>query len=299
MKFSIIINKSAVFYFFIQNLSEWHFSNRKNYNVLWRKELAQFSIKEEDALRQLKEIHQKYPFGKLYLGRQFFLEENPWIILEKKLSSEDFINLKNIFSLLEEKFNKFYKKEIVLLKQWQTALQKELNNEDLTTSINMILGRLYDAPLFLKNINVYLLPSSENHSGGTGGIIDNKSINIEISRLPLKMAKHAAGIIFHEIIHLYFEKQSFLSKVSKRYPNDPDAANLIKEATASSLFPNGALGINFLNIKNGLLNTKIPQEYTEKLLLLSNKYIKEDKPFDDEYIKTIYDLLYKLKGILK
>jgi len=299
MKFSIVINKSAIFYFFVQNLSEWHFSNRKDYNILWQEELGQFSSEEEDALRQLREIHPKYPFGKSYLGRQFFLEENPWIILGKKLPQEDYISLKNIFSLLERKFDDFYKEELILLKRWQTTLQEELSDENLVTPINSTLSRLYDAPPFIKDIAIYLLPSSETHFGGTGGIIDNRSINLEVSHIPLGKVKLALGVIFHEVIHLYFEKQSFLTRISKKYPNDHDTVALIKEATASSLFPNGSLGTKFLNIKNELLNTKIPKEYTEKLLLLVNRYIKEDKPLDDEYIETIYNSVYKLKGILK
>lgn len=245
MRFDIVINKLASFYFFIQNLSEWHFSNRKNYNVLWRKELGQFSKEEEDALKKFKEIHLRYSFGKLYLGRQFFLEENPWIILKQKLSREDFVDLKNIFALLEKKYDGFYNKEFVLLEQWQTALQKELSNRSLIAEINTTLSRLYDTPPLLEDITVYLLPSSENYSGGTGGVIDNKSISLEISCHSLKEVNYAVGIIFHEIIHLYFEKQTFLRRVNEKYPNDPSAVNLFQEAVNSSLFPNGVLGVKF------------------------------------------------------
>jgi len=300
MKFSIVINKLANFYFFIQNLSEWHFSNRKDYNILWRKELNQFSTKEENALKKFKEIHLRYPFGKFYLGRQFFLEENPWAALEQKLSLEELESIKNIFLLLEKKFNNFYKNEFILLKKWQATLRKESSNENLITIVNVILSKLYNASPFSKEITIYILPSTKSHSGGTGGIIDNKSINLEISRSSLEKVNRAIGIIFHEITHLYFEKQSFLPLVSKWYPNDPDTVNLVKEATSSSLFPNGILGIKFLNIKNGLLlNTKIPPKYNEKLLLLANRYVKEDRPFDDEYIETIYSLVSELKGVLK
>lgn len=299
MKFSVVINKWANFYFFVQNLSEWHFSNRKDYNILWRRELGPFSLDEENAISKFKEIHLRYPFGKSYLGRQFFLEENPWTVLEQKLLLEDFTNLQDIFSLLEKKFDIFYKKEFALLGKWQTALEKELDNKNLTTAINITLGKLYDTPPLSKDITIYLLPSSESYSGGTGGVIDNISVNLEISRSPSKKLNHAIGIIWHEITHLYFERQSFLARVSKKYPNDPDAVNLIKEAVNSSLFPNGVLGIKFLNIKGGLLNIKIPRGYTEKILIPTNKYIEMGKSFDDEYIGTIYNLISGLKGNLK
>ncbi|MEK7696606.1 MAG: hypothetical protein AAB346_00515, partial [Pseudomonadota bacterium] len=164
MKFSVIINKWANFYFFVQNLSEWHFSNRKDYNILWRGELGQFLLEEENALSKFKKIQLRYPFGKTYFGRQFFLEENPWTVLEQKLLPEDFTNLKDIFSLLEKKFDAFYNKELILLKKWQITLQKELNNKNLITAINMILGKLYDTFPLSKDITIYLLPSSESHS---------------------------------------------------------------------------------------------------------------------------------------
>lgn len=299
MKFSIVINKWTIFYFLVQNLSEWHFSNRKNYNVLWRKELGQFSPEEESALKKFKKIHLHYPFGRLYLGRQFFLEKNPWKILGKKLPPEDFVVIKNSFSSLEEKFNKFYNQELPLLNKWRAILQKELNNRSLTTSINATLAKLYNTPSLSKDITIYILPSSKNHTGGAGGIVDDKSVNLEISRYPSEKINHAIGIIWHEIIHLYFEKQFFLQLLNKKYPNDSDAANLIKEATASSLFPNGALGAKLLNNEGELLNTKIPEEYTKELIKLTNMYIKKNKSFDNEYVKKLYSLVSRLKGVLK
>jgi len=299
IKFNIKISKWANFYFFIQNLSEWHFSNRKDYNLFWRKTLGVFSTQEEDALKRFKKIHLQYPFGELYLGRQFFLEENPWVVLEQKLLKEDFINLKKIFSLLKEKFDNFYNQELFLLKKWQTTLQKKLNNKSLITAINATLSKLYATFLLSKDITIYLLPSTKNHTGGTGGIINDKSINLEISHFSLEKPNQVIGIIWHEVTHLYFEKQSFLLLVNKKYPNDPDAVNLIKEAANSSLFPNGVLGIKFLNTQRKLLSTKIPLEYTKKLVTLADIFIKENKSFDDEYIKKVYSLTYKLKGILK
>lgn len=294
MKFSIVINRWAIFYFFVQNLSEWHLSNRKDYNVLWRKELGRFSPEEENALEKFKKIHPRYPFGKLYLGRQFFLEENPWEVLEKKLSQENFTVVKNSFSLLGEKFNKFYNQELPLLNKWQMILQEELNNKSSTASINTILANLYNAPPLSRDIIIYILPSSKNHTGGTGGIVDDKSINLEMSRYPSEKTNHAIGVIWHEITHLYFEKQTFLQLLNKKYSNDSDVAGLIKEATVSSLFPNGALGMKLLNNEGKLLNTKIPEEYTKELIELANMYIKKNKSFDNEYIEKVYSLVSEL-----
>lgn len=295
MKFSVVINRWAIFYFFIQNLSEWHFSNRQDYNILWRDELGRFSSEEENALKQFKEIHLRYPFGKLYLGRQFFLEENPWTVLEKKLSREDFINLKNVFSSLEEKFNLLWEKEFSLLTHWQKELGVRINEPKLIKSITDILNVLFNSPPSREEVKIYLLFSTPDGGAST----DGQSIKVEISRYPINDVNRALGIIWHETIHLCFERQSFLLLLNKKYPNDSDAVNLIREATNSSLFPNGALGIKFFSNKRNLLNTKIPQKYNEKLLVLTNKYIDENKSFDNEYIEAIYNLISGIKGILK
>lgn len=299
MKFSTVINAWAVFYFFVQNLSEWHFSNRKEYNIVWRNELGKFSPEEEGALEKFKKIHLRYPFGKTYLGHHFFIEKNPWKILEKKLPPEDFTAVKNSFSSLEKKFNRFYIQELPLLNTWKTTIQSELHDVNLITQINTNLATLYNAPPLSKDITIYILSSSKNRTGGTGGIIDGDSINLEISRSPLEKTNHAMGIIWHEVTHLYFEKQSFLQLIRKKYPNDSDAVNVIKEATASSLFPNGALGDKLLNNEGKLLHTKIPQEYTYKLLELVNRYIEKNKPLDNEYIEKVYSLVSELKGVLR
>ena len=76
MKFSININKSANFYFFIQNLSEWHFSNRKDYNDLWRKELGKFSEEEATALKKFKEIRLQHKSAKTIFESIFCLAKS-------------------------------------------------------------------------------------------------------------------------------------------------------------------------------------------------------------------------------
>lgn len=298
MEFRLHVNKWAVFYFFVQNLSGWHFSNRKNYNILWRKELGWFSIEEEEALKQFKEIHIKYPFGKFYLGRQFFIGQDPWIALEKTISREDCDSLKNIFSLLDGKLQKLYKKESSLLISWQKIIHSKLSDKNSTKQINTTLSKLFNADPITKDIDIYLLPSSENMTGGSGGTVNNRSINLEISRYQQNSVNHAIGIIWHEVIHLYYERKYLLPLLSKMYSND-DSVKLVRETINSSLFPNGVLGIKFFKNKSVTLNNKIPSEYTTKLLELTSLFVNKEKAFDEKYIKKLFSLVSKLKGTVK
>ena len=87
MKFRFLISKQANFYFFVSNLSEWHFSCGKDYNILWKKELGQFSPKEKDALKRFKEIRLKYPSGKSLFERAFFINKTPFLKLKENLPS--------------------------------------------------------------------------------------------------------------------------------------------------------------------------------------------------------------------
>lgn len=296
IKFSIIINKWAIFYFFVQNLSEWHFSNRKSYNILWQKELGKFSIQEKKALSEFKKIHLRYPFGKSYLGRQFFLKKNPWIVLKEKLPQKDFTNLKNCFSDLEKQFYIFYNKEIFLLNKWQTTLQRRLNVKKLTTIINKNLSKLYSASPISGTINIYILPSTKNHTGGMGGVVNDKSILLEISRLPINKINYAIGIIWHEILHLsHFGKYKIFHILDQKFQNNRKMWKLVEEAIVSSLFPNGILGIKFLKNNKKLLNANLSREHTDQLIKLSNTYYKNNKAFDEQYIEKIHALFYTIK----
>jgi len=291
MKFSLIINKSANFYFFIQNLSEWHFSNRKDYNVLWRKELGRFSPQEEDALKQLKEIHLKYPFGKLYLGHQFFIEKSPWAVLEQKLPQEDFINLKNIFSLLEKKFTLLWDKESPFLMQWRKELNDKINNPPFIESTVGLLKAIFNTLPSEREIMVYLLFSSPEHTGG-GANIGGKNISLEISRYPIQDINKAIGIIWHETIHLCFQNQNFFPFVLKQLSNDRQKADLINEITIGSLFPRGILGIRLLKNKPPQkLIEGVNSEQTIKILNLVKEYIDNKKSLDERYIRILIEIL--------
>jgi len=300
MKFLFIINKWANFYFFLQNLSKWNIlTTRKEYNLLWRKELGPFSQREEKALKKFKEIHQRYPFGKLYFGHYFFVKKGLWNILEKKLQKKDFNNLKEIFFLWRKKFEIFYQKELPLLKNWQKVLQGKLtNSRKLINTTNVVLAKLYSASPFNKEINVYLLPSTQSGGRGWASQISNRRISdlavlLEISRCSLKEINHIFGIIWHEVIHLYFEKQYFLPLINKEFPNDLKTIDLIKEAANSSLFPAGILAKKILKIscKDKLLHAKISPKYTKAILNFTNEYLEKNNPFDTAYIRELYSIL--------
>lgn len=300
MKFIFIINKWANFYFFIQNLSEWHFSNRRNYNQMWKKEFGPFSTKEKDALKKFKKIHLKYSFGKRYLGRPFFLRKNPWRDLKKQLLKIEFIDLKNIFSIFKPKFKMLYEKDLPLFIKWQKKLREKANNKVLIDLINKVLANLYNTSSLRKTIKVYLLFSSSTTFGG-GANIDTKNVALEISRYPLKKIKSAIGCIWHEVIHTCFENYYFLPLLRKKFPKDQDAVDLVREITIRVVFfPGGILEKKILKISTPI--NEITKKYTQSLFSLRElvkKYIQKNKHFDKEYIEKTFALFCSLKGVIR
>lgn len=291
MKFSLIVSKSANFYFFIQNLAEWHFSNQKDYNILWRNELDSFSPEEENALRVFKEIRLRYKPSRTPFELAFFTTKNPWEDLKKNLISEEYQTVRKIFGLFENKFASIWNKDSHLLYQWQKVLNKDINNHFSINATVNILNILFNTTPSESEIKIYLLFSSPNHTGG-GANIDNESISLEISRYPIQGVNHAIGIIWHETTHLCFQNQYFFSLVLKQLPNEQQKVDLINEIVISSLFPKGILGIRLLKNKPAhTLMAETGTDQTIKILNLTKEYIDKQKSLDEKYIGVVAEIL--------
>lgn len=282
MKFSIIINKWANFYFFVQNLSEWHFSNRKSFNVLWKKELGPFVKKEKEALKRLKKLHLKYGFKQKlpYLGSFFYLSKDLWKVLGNQLTQRETAILKEIFLLFQAKFETLWQKDLPLLKQWQERLTREANNKALIRNIDQQLSIFYKA-YSPKHIGAYLLlaPRGIGGTANPGG----PNITLEISRFPLRKINIALGFIWHETIHAHYEKQFFLALLNKKFPRTQDKRlkKIIQEATVRAFFPFGILGKQLLKIEEP---EDLPK-YVRPLSRIIQGYLKSGQAVDLKYLK--------------
>jgi hypothetical protein len=292
MKFKFIISKWGNFYFFVQNLSEWHFSCNRNYNAFWQNTLGKLTKEEKESLEIFKKIRLNYKTSKSCFEEAFFIKRNPWQLLSSTLTSQEYQDIHNTFIILQNKFEKLYKKECPLLRKWQKLLDKTANNKTLNKKITKVLDKLYGTDATDKNIiiNVYLLLSSPNATGG-GANIDKKSITLEISRYLIEKSNHALGIIWHEIIHLLFQNKNFFPLVLKNTSGQKDA-DFINEITAAALFPRGLLSQQFFN--NNLTNHLHPSltpENTSMIFQLLKDYIHNYKTLNIYYINQIKNIL--------
>ncbi len=298
VRFFFIINKWANFYFFVQNLSEWHFSCRQAYNELWRKELGGLSDDEEKKLKLFASLHKKYSFGKDFFGQTFFSNKDPLKKIKNQMPQKKFVLLTSIFSAFLPHFNKIYEKDYIYLKKWKKTLEKSHNRKSLINQLNKSLAILYNTKPLQKEIYVYLLFSSPNHSGGsTSG--NGENISLEISRYSLNKVNHAVGIIWHEFIHLYFEKKYFLPLLQKKLNKNQKTINFLKEITASSLLPNGILGKFLLKVSEKTLNARISSKHDKQILSLTKKYVEGNRFLDENYIKSISEIIFSSKKIEK
>ncbi|MCR4284386.1 MAG: hypothetical protein NUV64_03710 [Parcubacteria group bacterium] len=290
MKFEFRISKWANFYYFVQNLSEWHFSNRKDYNIFWREKLKSFSKDEESVLEKFKEIRFKYPKTKSCFERAFFLSESPFEELNKCLSEREYLTMKEIFNVLEDKFDALYKEDEVLLKKWKDALSEESNDKNLIIKILSILKILYKSNIDTQEVSVTLLFSTPEHIGG-GANIDRNMISLEVSRYPIENINQAIGIIWHEIIHLMFQERYF-SLLLDYFKEDEQVADLVNELTAGSLFPNGILGIRILKNKPSTqLLPQVTKGQTIMIINLAKEYVEKGSQLDRNFINRLIDII--------
>ncbi|MBU1092379.1 hypothetical protein KJ836_01765 [Patescibacteria group bacterium] len=297
MQFRIVIKKWANFYFFIQNLSEWHFSNRKTYNHIWRKQLGSFSPEENNALAKFRKIRINYPESKSIFEHAFFTTNNPWPILQEKLPINEMNNLRNVFVIFKKKFEFIYKQDQPHLKSWKNNLKKRTDQKTLVGPITKILSVIYNTKPRRKQITIYLLLSSYLTTGG-GVNINNKSISLEISRYPLSNIGNVLGVIWHEIIHLLFEKKHFIGLIRHHCPQIKDDTLNISEVTARLLFPAGILSHKFFATPLGGTGYIDTSNKKMKLLYrLITQYTEQTelKPLDETYLTHLIAIIMNNK----
>jgi len=289
------ILRYANLYFFIQNLSEWHFSNRKEHNKSWRDELH-FSTKAESSIQEFKKIHEQYSFGDKYLGRPFFLYDNPWPAVEFLVGKNNTVKIKNIFATLEPYFNILYMEDEVTLKKWATiiATPEFIKN---SSYINNILAHFYGCAPYSEHCTIYLLLSTKNKNGGTSGTIDNNAVTLELSRLSIKSENLVLNILWHELIHLYFRNCKFYPLLKKYTNSNREIMSKVDELVASSLLPNGLLKQHTLasidkSRTPGIFNTHIASEKIIQIQKLIYPYLQQKRTIDLELVRelcAIYD----------
>lgn len=291
VKFNFVINKQANHYFFVSNLSEWHFSNRKKYNELWLEKLGALSEKEKGGLSRFKKIRKKYNESKSVFEKSFFLTNAPYEQLQQELPKKEVQEINEVMDLFNDKFEIIYKEDLPLLEKWGGILTKEANDITQTQKIIKKLETFYKFELESdKTVTCHLLINPQEMFLGGGANIDDSSITCEISHFSLEYTGYVISHHWHEATHLIFEEKFFIPFLREYFNKDMEKVSMFKELINSSFFPRGILGKEIFNQK---LNDEIyyryvvKKEQSTKIFELSQEYLDNKKAVDTKYLDKL------------
>lgn len=300
MRFRIIVNRWANFFFFVNNLSGWHFSTIKPYNDYWLTRLGGINATEQKALAQFANLQRRWPRKEREISDFFFNERDPFAALAKTIPVGKQRVLQEVFTVFKKKFDRLYAVEFSSLRNWQKTLRASLGtkrrNEEIVRSLTVLHGPPCRA--CTRPVPLYLLVSAPGGIGGSADV-DGFRITAEVSqspRSPRGELPHILGTIWHEVIHLCFDKQRFRPILERLYPKDGRTVRRINEVVAATLFPAGILGKRFLNIPLQLPTRSLasPQN-AQKILELSSLYLQKKRQFDEQFVQRTRELLDTLK----
>lgn len=288
--FSINVSRWSNFYFFVQNLALWHKSCRPAYNQYWRSILSPFTDEQEKALLLFQKLRRQYPDTKSPLEHCFFKTAQPLECLNQFFPASESSAIKNVFTILQEPFTTIYQQELPKLNAWKDCLSIYFTDDVNTNNIYSILQQLYQASP-QSQIHVFLLLSSPDHTGG-GANIDSKSISLEISQQPTDQYAQSLGIIWHETIHLQFEKE-FIHPLVREYFATPEQWSHLTEAAVASLFPRGLLAQKYFNRPLTERLCGCTPAISKQIFDLMAQYLTNYQPLDIQYFQQIDTLLKK------
>lgn len=327
LEFKFHFNKTGNFFHFLSNLTEWHFSCRKNYNQIWLEKTGALDDKEKQALKQLAKLLIKYHFSSgqkgpedpsKFLGIPFTIssDRDAWKKVEGWVEPEEFSTLKNIFEVFEPRFEKIWVEEKPKLASWKTTLIEELAQKKYD-DLEKDLEAFFDQKPKYSSIDVYLLMNPANLGGGAN--IGPGRVTLECTALPAEAVSEVLNVLYHETTHLVFEYgyyqnllgrflQSIKEEYSKKHAFFKSGRGLrviINEAAMSSLLPEGYLAHKYFGSD---VFKKVAKGRGEdfgayrlfasaKLFPLAKDYVENKKPVDRDYLQKVWEVFEEFSEI--
>jgi hypothetical protein len=243
MEFNFKISKLENLYFFVSNLTEFHFSCRKHFNEDWILATGELTEKEKLALKEIKPIFEKYNFNNKdfpYLGEVFYCLDDAEKLdgLKKCLDVNEYEKIVNAFYVFKNRFDKIYNEK--LLVNWKDAIERQLSGERFLKFYNPV-RHFFDAEDMDISLNVHLLisPSMSRSASGNANI-GEKDLTLEVpmNNLNQEQVELASCVLLHELSHIWFEKNKNYSFAKKLYKsNFPLAKEVIIDSISPSGFP--------------------------------------------------------------
>lgn len=296
------------------------------------------SDEEKKELRVFSNILQKYGFvydknGKIkYIGKFFYCypEKKAWEELKKNITQKEFLEIRNVFKVFEQRFKKIWKPQ-ELKKRIKTL--RDLTNKKRRKLLMRHVRVLFGSSVSTKEIFVIVLLSPLAGKGVTAAgsaNIGNRHITYEIPKLKKEgwEQSYSAGILAHEIAHSLFSKKGGEKEITKiikkegvpsRVRGFPmSTVSIINEAITESFVPIGYLGQRYVgsdlapllldNSDKGWIERKDKKQRKEidywrlrkylmwQLYPLAVMYGRQHKSIDEYFIKQAVLLLKNAIG---
>lgn len=328
MKVRIIVSKKANLFFFVANLSNWHFSCVPEYNKIWLKKIGQLALEDKIYLEKFRLCLKKYDFKKLdgrslYVGIPFF-EPNDELALKRlkqQITGAEMKTIKTTLDRFSGRFNLIWKEARPRLLRIESYLNRELKKTKLIKILNT-LEKLFKAGFSTKTHNLVLLAAPKESPLAGGSYFEPGLIALEISSL--RKRKDFLAVFLHELTHEHLEIEFYkiinrfakknqrilkgvenLAKIFKR-----SVKELLEELAVLSFLPDGYLGEKYLGgnkkiiksqkktiaaIKNGDWPS-LEKFIIARMRKFSKMYIENNKPLDVKYLKAIALAVKKIRS---
>ena len=327
MKFQIEISKIFNKFHFISNLTEWHFSCRRNCNKRWLELTGPLNKQEKESLKKFTKILNKYNFGERFIGKSFVAknEKDAWKNLKIQLTKKEFSELEDIFSVFDGRFEKLWKKEKKNLYNGKQIFKRRLSNKKIIKIIRAVSVFLKCEKL-PRLIMIYPLWGHPNSIGG-GANIGKEKITIEYCNLKeSNQLNNIVTIILHETFHVMAKKSRYYEKnidrvsalINKRSNKTVKGKGIngyiiANEAVINSLLPYGYLKKYLFGVSDEELLKVIDERIkkaksdyykwtcfaTKNLYYLTKKYFENKKPIDKYFFDQVIDTFKNFKNLNK
>lgn len=324
MKFNFIVSKSANFFFFVDNLSEWNIYCRKAYNKEWIKQFGKLNFEEKKVLEDFKFLMQKYESTGVYkkMRNTFYEEQNDIEQILKKLKKiikkEELSLIEKIFSVFSLRFEKIWERYEPMLFSTIDSISKDYKDSSKKLDfIYLNLGNFYGINYkkeYLCTVFFVICPI-EKQQGGK--MINEKRISIEFNELKYKnkdQLKNLWFLIFHELIHARFENKKYKNwlnvfikkqtipqtKLFKIFNEKMVLREMITGLATVAVYPlfnkedrikvNKKFKTKIINLKINDLNI-LKQWTRQKLGDVIEYYFISHKKIDNNFLRICWDLI--------
>lgn len=306
--FTLKYSKKYNLFFFVSQLTSWHYSYKKSYKDAWLRNQP-LSKREEAVLKKMALILKKHGFGDNYPGRLFLRNKKASQNQPKiKISSRKQQLIKNYLNLFEKRFDKIWKEELNNLKFWKGEIAAATNQKKFKNAIKLFQSFLGSQKK--QRINVLLMISPLGLASGGQALFGTQFVFLECGGALRNKThkKKLISILMHETIHILqrdhlddlIEKYINANQLMKEYPNKwPELyqqkwgpKSLFRE-TIASVLPMIVLSNNHIfprtKIQNRSKTTWEAIDYSiRKNQSVINKYVLSNKQADQRLLEIIW-----------